>query len=120
MAVLQMQRCDKCETVYQDCWSDEPAPVCCGDATVLFIGRVNHFEWSTPQTLPHLRDEAFADRAELKTWTESRGLSLGESSEKVRGGRNDEYEGAGKLFSYKGSSAKANALYSDGVQRSGK
>jgi hypothetical protein len=117
MAVLEMRLCHKCDTVYEDCWSDEPL-VCCGKEAKLYIGRVNSFEWGGPKTFIHLRDEPFADRAELNTWTKARGMSLGESSEKVRGARNDEYEGAGKLYSYKGSSSKANTLYSNGVKRS--
>lgn len=117
MAVMHDYWCSKCDSEQHDCWSDSP-PKCCGKKMKVFIGRVNSPEWGGPRSYMHLRDQPFESRSELNAWTKARGLSLGESSEKVRGSRNDEYDKAGKLFSYKGAPTKSNAVFTDGVKRS--
>lgn len=116
MAVMHNYYCPECDKEFRDEWSYD-VPVCCGEETRILFSRVNHFEWGGPKTFVHLRDEPFADRAELKSYCEKKGLVLGESSEKVRGSRNDMYDNVGKLYSYKGSSSRQNALYSEGVRR---
>jgi len=117
MAVLHAYYCPTCDDVFPDRWSDD-APTCCGKECRILIHRVNHFEWGGPRTYIHLRDEPFADRAELESFAKANNMKLGESSEKVRGSRNDMYDNVGKIFSGKGMSKKQNSLYSEGPRRS--
>jgi hypothetical protein len=109
MAVLHDVFCHECEREEYDVWSDS-IPSCCGSSMRLLLTRVNSFEWGGPRTYIHLRDEPFSSRSELNSWAKENKMSLGESSEKVRGSRNDMYNGIGKLYSYKGSSGKTNPL----------
>jgi len=117
MAVLQDRYCPACDKEFYDRWSDD-APTCCGKETRNLISKVNHFEWGGPRTYIHLRDEPFADRAELDSYAKANNMKLAPSADKVRGSRNDMYDNVGKIFSGKGMSKKQNSLYSEGVQRS--
>lgn len=118
MAVLHSYYCPDCDREEHDRWSDD-VPACCGAEMRVLISRVNSFEWGSPKVIPHLRDEPFADRAELKSYCEQKGLELSPSADKDHGARNDMYDNAGKIFSYKGASSRQNQLYSDGARRSG-
>ena len=101
MATLQDYYCPICDDEEYDKWSDD-VPVCCERKMKIAITGGKHFEWGSPQTYLNLRDEPFSSRSELNSYTKSKGLSLGESSEKVGGARNDMYAGIGKLYSYPG------------------
>ena len=117
MAVLHNYYCPDCDEEFREVWSDTP-PRCCGKEARILIVSVNHWEWGGPRTYTHLRDEPFESRSELNDYARKNNMSLGESSEKVGGARNDEYENTGKIFSGKGMSRKQNKLYSEGVRRS--
>lgn len=101
MATLQDYYCPICDDEEYDKWSDD-VPICCERKMKIAITGGRNFEWGSSKTYLHLRDEPFSSRSELNSYTKSRGLSLGESSEKVGGARNDMYEGMGKLYSYSG------------------
>ena len=109
MAVLHSYYCRDCDKEAHDVWSDS-IPECCGVEMRVLMRRLNTFEWGGPRTYIHLRDEPFGSRSELDSWAKKKGLSLGESSEKVRGSRNDMYDGIGKLYSYAGASGRGNPL----------
>ncbi len=118
MAMFKSYYCPHCDKEFYDQWSDEDAPTCCGEEARNLLNRCNHFQWGGPKTFLHIRDEPFADRAELDAYAKANNMRLGEASEKVRGSRNDMYDNTGKVFSGKGMSRKQNALYSEGAQRS--
>lgn len=109
MAVLNDYQCPECGREDSDVWSDS-VERCCGKEMRLLMPRLHAFEWGGPRTHIHLRDEPFASRSELKQYEKDNGLVLSESSEKVGGARNDEYEGMGKTYSYKGASGRDNPL----------
>jgi len=109
MAVLQDCYCPECNKEATDIWSDG-IPMCCGTEMRILVPLVKTFEWGGPRTYIHLRDEPFSSRSELNRYAKDNGLSLGESSEKVGGARNDMYEGLGKSYSYKGASGRDNPL----------
>ena len=90
-----------CDDEEYDKWTDD-VPVCCGRKMKIMITSVKTDEWGSPRTYLHLRDEPFSSRSELSSYAKKKGLSLGESSEKVGGARNDMYAGIGKLYSYPG------------------
>lgn len=108
MAITNKYRCAECgkEAEHR---SDE-VPDCHGKIMAWLPEGFVTFEWGGPRTYLHLRDEPFSSQSELKSWAKKEGLSLGESSEKVRGGRNDMYSGIGKSYSYKGASGRRNPL----------
>ncbi len=108
MAVVNDYRCQLCEKV-EEHWSDQ-IPDCCGQQMEWFPSGCVNFEWGGPKTYLHLRDEPFPDRASLLRFAKDNGLSLGESSEKVGGARNDMYDGIGKTYSYPGASGRNNPL----------
>lgn len=110
MAVLKDYYCKKCDAVFKDRWSDD-VPKCCGKQTSTLLTCANNFEWGGPRTFIHLRDEPFSSKSELRDWAKKKGYSLGESSEKVGGARNDMYANIGKLYSYGGSPKGTNPLY---------
>ena len=114
--VLTNYYCPDCDAEYHEVWSSE-APICCGEEARVLITRINHFLWGGPKQLIHLRDEPFADRAELDTYAKQNNLKLAESAEKVGGSRNDMYDNVGKIFSGKGMGRKQNSLFSEGVKR---
>jgi len=107
MAVMHDYYCPECDAEVHGAWSDD-IPTCCGNTMRVAINRVNSFEWGSPRTYLHLRDEPFSSRSELNDYAKEKGYSLGEASEKVGGARNDMYSGLGKLYSYKGASCKQN------------
>ncbi len=109
MAVLNDYQCAECQKLAIDAWSDS-IPPCCGVSMRLLIPRGHTSEWGGPRTYMHLRDEPFSSQSDLKNWVKREGLSLGESSEKVGGARNDMYEGLGKSYSYQGASGQSNPL----------
>jgi len=109
MAVIHDYECRECGTQALDQWSDS-IPTCCGSEMGLLMPHLQSFEWGGPRTYLHLRDEPFSSRSELTSWAKKEGLSLGESSEKVGGARNDMYDGIGKTYSYKGSPKADNSL----------
>ena len=109
MAVMHDYRCRTCGKESLDTMSDS-IPGCCGMEMALLMPLLQSFEWGGPRTYLHLRDEPFSSQSELKSWAKANKLSLGESSEKVRGGRNDMYDGIGKSYSYPGASGKDNPL----------
>jgi hypothetical protein len=92
-----------------DAYSDS-IPLCCGVEAGLLMPRLHSFEWGGPRTYSHLRDEPFSSQSELKNWAKKNKMSLGESSEKVGGARNDMYNGIGKSYSYPGASGRDNPL----------
>ncbi len=108
MAVLNSYRCAKCEKV-KDAWSDDVPSCHLIRMTWLPMGFYTP-EWGGPREYLHLRDEPFASRSELNRYARDNKLSLGESSERVGGARNDMYEGIGKLYSYPGASRRSNSL----------
>lgn len=116
MAMLNDYYCKLCDREEYDKWSDD-VPQCCEQPMKPIPGGKD-FEWGAPRTYLNLRDEPFSSKSELASYAKSRGLSLGVSSEKVGGARNDMYDNAGKIFSYKGSPKRGNRLYSEGVRRS--
>ncbi len=108
MAMLNDYRCNACESVVEDAWSDD-IPKCCGDPmTQVLLCKTP--EWGGPRTYQHLRDEPFASRSDLQAFAKKNGLSLGESSEKVGGARTDMYDGLGRTYSYPGASCRDNPL----------
>ena len=110
MAVLHDYYCPVCDREEIDVWSDS-IPTCCGNAQMrLLMPRLASFEWGGPRTYISIRDEPFSSRSELNAWAKKNKMSLGESSEKVGGARNDENEGLGRLYSYKGASSRRNSL----------
>jgi hypothetical protein len=109
MAVLHDYQCRACGKEAIDAYSDS-IPKCCGQKMGLLMPRLHAFEWGGPRTYLHLRDEPFSSQSELKSWAKKKGMSLGESSEKVGGARNDMYDGIGKSYSYKGASGRDNPL----------
>jgi len=109
MAVLHDYQCRSCGKDSIDTMSDS-IPECCGMEMALLMPCLQSFEWGGPRTYTHLRDEPFSSRSELASYAKSNGLSLGESSEKVGGARNDMYDGIGKSYSYKGASGRDNPL----------
>jgi hypothetical protein len=109
MAVMNDYQCRSCGKEVIDGYSDD-IPGCCGTDMVIMMPLLHSFEWGGPRTYIHLRDEAFSSRSELNSYAKENGLSLGESSEKVRGARNDLYDGIGKSYSYKGASGRDNPL----------
>lgn len=109
MAVIHSYSCLECDAIERDRWSDD-VPVCCGVEMSILFHRVNSFEWGSPRTYVHLRDEPFSSRSELNSWAKANNMSLGESSEKVRGSRNDMYDSVGKSYSYSGASGRDNPL----------
>ena len=54
--------------------------------------------------------DKYSQKEALLQFAKDKGLSLGESSEKVRGARNDMYDGIGKSYSYSGASGRDNPL----------
>ena len=108
MAVIKDYRCNQCEKV-EEAWSDA-IPECHGQVMSWNPTPTKNFEWGGPRQYLHLRDEPFSSRAELNRYTRDKKLSLGVSSEKVRGGRNDMYDGIGKSYSYAGASGRDNPL----------
>ena len=109
MAVIQDYYCSKCSKEATDIWSDD-IPLCCGVKMKWMMTPLNTFEWGGPRTIPSIRDEPFASRSELNRWAKDKKMSLGESSEKVGGARNDMYDGIGKTYSYAGASKRDNPL----------
>ena len=103
MARLIDTRCRKCGEVYEDVWTDEKYPLCCGKSTQWTPTVVHTTEWGSPRHYPHLRDEPFSSRSELSSFAEKNGMALGVSAEKVGGARNEEHLNLGKKFSYSGS-----------------
>ena len=110
MAVCNDYRCEACDRV-EEAWSDA-IPQCHGSEMRWKPTSFVHFEWGGPRTYLHIRDEPFASRSELANYAKAKGWSLGESSEKVGGARNDMYEGIGRTYSYPGASARRNPLAS--------
>ena len=102
MAVLNAYLCHRCDEEVPDAWSDD-VPWCCGERMKIHITRVNTTEWGSPRQSLHLRDEPFGSRSELETYAKSKGMALGESSEKVGGARNEDHMNLGTKYSYKGS-----------------
>jgi hypothetical protein len=100
MAVINDYFCRECERVEFDCWD---APTCCGEMMSVALSAVYTPEWGSPQYHPHLREEPFKSRDELKSWARENGMGLGVSSEKVGGARNEDHLNLGKKFSYQGS-----------------
>lgn len=109
MAVLNDYACDTCGHEDHDVWSDSIQD-CCGVKMRLLMPHLHSFEWGGPRTYTHIREEPFSSRSELDQWAKDKGMQLGESSEKVGGARNDDYEGMGRTYSYKGASGKDNPL----------
>jgi len=118
MAVLHNYYCPTCDAEYRERWSDD-IPTCCDKECRVLITRVNHWEWGGPRTYLHLRDEPFADRAELNAFAKVNDMSLGTAAENVRGSKADYFnkDKVGKIFSGPGMSKKQNKLYYDGVDR---
>jgi hypothetical protein len=102
MAALHDYFCPLCDDEAYDKWTDD-VPICCGRKMKIMITSVKTDEWGSPRQYLHLRDEPFASRSDLARYAKEKKLSLGESSEKVGGARNDMYAGIGKLYSYAGS-----------------
>ena len=109
MAVVHDYQCKSCGKESLFTYSDG-IPDCCGTEMALLMPLLHTFEWGGPRTYLHLRDESFSSQSELKSWAKKKGLSLGESSEKVGGARNDMYDGIGKTYSYPGASGRDNPL----------
>lgn len=114
MAVVDDFFCPICEKEFHDIWSDEK-PECCGKPLrKLFATPPITNEWGGPRTFITLREEPFSSRSELNRWAKDKGYSLGESSEKHGGARNDMYANVGKIFSggaFKGVSKGSNPLF---------
>lgn len=108
MAVINDYRCAVCKKITEH-WSDQISNCHGRQMEWLPSGCVN-FEWRGPRTYLHLRDEPFRDRSSLFRFAKDNGLSLGESSEKVGGARNEMYDGIGKTYSYLGASGRSNPL----------
>ncbi len=108
MAINNTYRCGECgkESDYQS----DAVPDCHGKTMAWLPTGFVTFEWGGPRTYLHLRDEPFASQSDLKSWAKKKGLSLGESSEKVGGARNEMYAGIGKTYSYIGASCRDNPL----------
>jgi hypothetical protein len=109
MAVMHDYQCTECHAESMDTMSDS-IPLCCGTKMRLLMPLLHTFEWGGPRTYSHLRDEPFSSQSELKSWAKQNNMSLGESSEKVGGARNDMYNGIGKSYSYTGASGRDNPL----------
>lgn len=103
MAVIISTRCEKCDKLFPDVWTDEPHPRCCGAETKWTPTTLHTTEWGGPRHYPHIRDEPFGSRGELKAYAERNGMTLGASNEKVGGARNEEHMNLGKRYSYAGS-----------------
>jgi hypothetical protein len=109
MAILDDYKCVKCGKEAIDAWSDD-VPECCDMQMAKTLTATKTFEWGSPRTYTHLREEPFSSRSELNAYAKANNMSLGESSEKVGGARNDMYEGIGKSYSYSGASGRDNPL----------
>lgn len=103
MAVIIDTRCPKCERLFEDVFSDDRKPVCCGVESVWTPTTLHTTEWGGPRHYPHLRDQPFGSRSELDSFAKQNGMALGASSEKVGGARNEEHLNLGKKYSYTGS-----------------
>lgn len=98
MAVLFDTRCDRCSERFEDVWSDEPKPVCCGEQTRRVIHVPHTNEWGGPRQYLHLRDEPFASRGELEKWTREQGMTPSGSNDKHGGARNEDHLNVGKIY----------------------
>lgn len=110
MSVVNDYSCARCDRI-AECPSDDIA-TCHGMEMVWFPRVVTNWEWGSPRYYLHLREKPFDSRSELNRFARDNGLSLGESSEKVGGARNDMYDGIGKSYSYSGASGRRNPLAS--------
>lgn len=99
MARLMDTRCDSCDRVFVDVWSDE-RPRCCGRETVWSPTVPHTDEWGSPRTYLHIRDEPFSSRSELAAYAKAHGMRLGESNDRVGGARNEDHLHLGRIFSF--------------------